>query len=59
MGEFELIEGWRRLMAPNRRQLVGTFADLITSGHELTVNCEACQHRAPVNVRGVVGRYDN
>jgi hypothetical protein len=46
-------------MAPNRRQLVGTFADLITSGHELTVNCEACQHRAPVNVRGVVGRYDN
>jgi len=43
-------------MTPNRRQLVGTFADLITGGHELTVNCEACKHRAPVKVWALAAR---
>jgi integrase/recombinase XerD len=28
------------------RQLVGTFADMIRYGHELTVNCGECLHRA-------------
>ena len=43
-------------MLRSPRQLVGTFADLILYGHELTVNCEACQHRAPVSVPGLAAR---
>ena len=39
-----------------RHQLVGTFADLMRYGHELTVNCEACQHRARVSVPALAER---
>jgi hypothetical protein len=38
------------------RQLVGTFADLMRYGHELTVNCDACQHRAAVSVPALADR---
>ena len=38
------------------RQLVGKFADLIHYGHELTANCEACQHRAPVSAPALAAR---
>src|SRR5260370_11211383 len=33
-------------MPRSPRQLVGKFTGLIRYGHELTANCEACQHRA-------------
>ena len=38
------------------RQLVGTFADLMRYGHELTVNCDACLHRSPANVPALATR---
>ena len=43
-------------MPRSRRQLVGNFADLICLEHELTVNCESCQHRAPVSVAALADR---
>ena len=43
-------------MPRSPRQLVGTFADLILLGHELTVNCEACQHRADASVPALAAR---
>jgi hypothetical protein len=43
-------------MPPPRRQLVSTFADLTLYGHELTVNCDACQHRAAVSLPALPGR---
>ena len=43
-------------MPRSPRQLVGTFADLILYGHELTVNCDACQHRAPASVPALADR---
>jgi hypothetical protein len=43
-------------MPQSPRKLVGTFADLSRYGHELTVNCDVCQHRAPVNVPALAAR---
>ena len=43
-------------MPRSPRQLVGTFADLIIYNHELTLNCDACQHRAPVSVPALAAR---
>jgi hypothetical protein len=43
-------------MPRSPRQLVGSFADLMRYGHELTVNCEGCQHRAPVSVPALAKR---
>ena len=43
-------------MPRSPRQLVGTFADLILYNHELTVYCDACQHRAPVSVPALADR---
>ena len=43
-------------MPRSPRQLVGTFADLILYNHELTVNCDACQHRAAVSVPALADR---
>ena len=43
-------------MPRSLRQLVGTFAHLIFYNHELTVNCDACQCRAPVSVPGLAAR---
>src|SRR5690242_6816837 len=43
-------------MPRSPRQLVGTFADLILYNHELTVNCDACQHRAPLSVPALAAR---
>jgi hypothetical protein len=39
-----------------RRQLIGSFADLIRLGHELTVNCDSCRHRAVVSVPALATR---
>ena len=43
-------------MPRSPHQLVGTFADLILYGHELTVNCDVCQHRAAVSVPALAAR---
>jgi hypothetical protein len=43
-------------MPRSPRQLVGKFTGLIRYGHELTANCEACQHRAPVSVPTLAAR---
>ncbi len=40
-------------MSRPRPRLVGTLADLILLGHELTVNYESCLHRAGVTVRAL------
>jgi hypothetical protein len=43
-------------MTRSPREFVGTFADLIHLGHELTVNCDACQHRTAVSVLALAER---